>query len=111
MTEKTVNEFAYSIQRGAILIVGQSADAKYPQDCFLSVSRFSTFLFDLNRVTGKSGSTGATQHKVQLIVVIVERVHILPGLRLSAVEQCDVFLLQHSLPVRISRTANTQQMA
>ena len=30
MTEKTVNEFAYSIQRGAILIVCQSADAKYP---------------------------------------------------------------------------------
>jgi hypothetical protein len=111
MTEKTVNEFAYSIQRGAILIVGQSADAKYPQDCFLSASRFSAFLFDLNRVTGKSGSTGATQHKVQLIVVIVERVHILPGLRLSAVEQCGVFLLQSCLAVCISRTADAQQMA
>src|SRR5712672_1247693 len=57
MTEKTVNEFAYSIQRGAILLVCQSANAKYPQDCFLSVSRFSAFLFDLNGVTGKSGST------------------------------------------------------
>jgi hypothetical protein len=57
MTEKTVNEFAYSIQTGAILIVCQSADAKYPQDCFLSASRFSAFLFDRNGVTGKSGST------------------------------------------------------
>src|SRR5258708_33938519 len=35
-------------------------------------------------------------------------VHILPHLRLSAVEQCEVFLLQHSLPVRISRTADAQ---
>ena len=59
MTEKTVNEFADSIQRGAILIVCQSADAKYPQDCFLSASRFSAFHFDRNGVTGKSGS-GAT---------------------------------------------------
>jgi hypothetical protein len=111
MTEKTVNEFAYSIQRGAILIVCQSADAKYPQDCFLSASRFSAFLFDRNGVTGKSGSTWATWHKVQLIVVIVEHVHILPSLRLSAVEQCEVFVLQHSLAVRISRTADAQQMA
>jgi hypothetical protein len=60
MTEKTVNEFAYFIQRGAILIVCQSADAKYPQNRFLSASRFSAFLFDRNGVTGKSGSTGAT---------------------------------------------------
>jgi hypothetical protein len=60
MTEKTVNEFAYTIQRGAILIVCQSADAKYPQDCFLSASRFCAVLFDRNGVTGKSGSTGAT---------------------------------------------------
>src|SRR5258708_11195560 len=60
MAEKTVNKFAYSIQRGAILIVGQSADAKYPQDCFLSASRFSVFLFDRDGVTGRSGSTGAT---------------------------------------------------
>jgi len=44
MTEKTVNEFAYFIQRWAILIVCQSADAKYPQDCFLSASRFSALV-------------------------------------------------------------------
>jgi hypothetical protein len=73
--------------------------------------RFSTSLFDCNGVTGKSGSTGATRRKVQLIVVIVERVHILPNLGLSAVEQREVFLLQHSLPARISGTADVQQMA
>jgi hypothetical protein len=39
--KKTVNELAYSIQRGAILIVCQSAVAKYPQDCLLFASRFS----------------------------------------------------------------------
>ena len=60
IAKKAVNTFADSIQRGAILIVCQSADAKYPQDCFLSASRFSAFLFDHNGVTGKSGSTGAT---------------------------------------------------
>jgi hypothetical protein len=60
MTEKTVNEFAYSIQGGAILIVCQSAEAKYPQDCFLSAPRFSAFLFDHNGVTGKSDSMAAT---------------------------------------------------
>jgi hypothetical protein len=111
ITEKTVNELAYSIQRGAILIVCQSAEAKYLQDCLLSASRFSAFLFDRNGVTGRSGSTGATEHKAQLIVVIVERVHILPSLRLSVVEQCEVFLLRLSLPVRASRTADAEQMA
>jgi hypothetical protein len=43
--------------------------------------------------------------------VIIKRVDILPSLRLSAVEQCEVFLLQHSLPVRTSGTADVQQMA
>jgi hypothetical protein len=74
IAEKAVNAFAGSIQSGAILIVCQAADAKYPQDCFLSASRFGTFLFDRNGVTGKSGSTGATCRKVQIIFVIVERV-------------------------------------
>jgi hypothetical protein len=111
ITKKTVNELVYSIQRGAILTVCQSADAKYPQDCLLFASRFSVFLFDRNGVTGKSGFTGATEHKLQLVVVIVERVHILPNPRLSAVEQCEIFLMQHSLPVCISRTADPQQMA
>jgi hypothetical protein len=60
MTEKTVNELAYSIQTGAIPIVYQSADTKYPQDCFLPASRFSAFFIDRNGVTGRSGSTGAT---------------------------------------------------
>jgi hypothetical protein len=60
MTEKAVNEFAHSVQWGAILIVCQSADAKYAQDCFLSASRFSTFLFDRNGITGKNGSAGVT---------------------------------------------------
>jgi hypothetical protein len=59
MTEETVNEFAYFIQRGAILIVCQATDAKYPKECFLSASRFCAFPFDRNGVTGKSGSTGA----------------------------------------------------
>jgi hypothetical protein len=59
MTEKAINEFACSIQRGAILIVCQSADAKYPQDCFLFASRFGTFLFDRNGITGNSGPTRA----------------------------------------------------
>jgi hypothetical protein len=61
IAEKAVNAFADSIQRGAILIVCQSANAKYSQDCFLSASRFSTFLCDRNGVTGKSGSTGACE--------------------------------------------------
>jgi hypothetical protein len=60
VTEKTVNELAYSIQTGAIPIVYQSANTKYPQDCFLPASRFSAFFIDRNGVTGRSGSTGAT---------------------------------------------------
>jgi hypothetical protein len=110
MTEKAVNEFAYYIQRGTPLIVCQSADAKYSQDCFLFSSRSSALLFDRKSVTGKSRPTGATRNKVQLIGLIVGRVHILPSLRLS-VEQCEVFLLQHFSSVRVSRTADTQQMA
>jgi hypothetical protein len=58
MTEKAVNEFAYSIQRGAILTICQPADAKYPQHCLLSASQF--FLCDRNGVTSKNGSTGTT---------------------------------------------------
>jgi hypothetical protein len=66
IAEKTVNELAYSIQlaysihRGAIVIVCQSAGTKYSQDCSFSSRRFAAFLIDRDGVTGRSGSTGAT---------------------------------------------------
>jgi hypothetical protein len=95
ITEKTVDELAYSIQRGTILIVCQSADTKYPQDCFLPSPRFTAFLIDRDGVSGRSGSTGATWHKAQPIVVIVERATILPTPRSSAVAQREILPLAH----------------
>jgi hypothetical protein len=104
--EKTVNELAYPIQGGAILIVCQSADTKHPQDCFLSASPFTAFLIDRDGVTGGNSSAGATWHKVQPIAEVVDHAHILSSLKL-----CEFFLLQHSSPVGISMTANAQQVA